>query len=444
MHDVLISYSTKDQKWADAACSVLEARGIRCWIAPRDIIPGTEWGEAIIAGIDACKVMVLIFSASANASPQVRREVERAISKGLTIVPCRIENVLPVGAMEYALGNTHWLDVFTPPVERQMKRLAESVRALLPRHRGATSVTGRAPLASATGPNESLSESNIPGWNWRGKHGRIAAAGFISLLLVAISLGVFLPRKDAASTPEKAALIPEKVPAGQTASTEKSQVATTSAASTQGQPVAPADKTPAADYEQLATGHWVPALPSPAEFDRLLAQNSYFGRPPKFDGGLLELRAPPGQGGNLQFPSIQAKNVIIRARVRKQSPRPPQVPASNIGLAVRCPGNYCTALLTGRRRFVIGTVKEGKFVDLKTCMLAENYDEGFFEFAFAAIEDKLTAYVDGREILRARIPTPDAPGRVQVAVASGGGVFKDIEVQVLDMPIVTARTSPAR
>src|SRR5580692_3267006 len=104
MHEVLISYSTKDKKWADVACAVLEASGIRCWIAPRDVLPGTEWGAAIIAGIDACKVMVLIFSASANESPQVRREVERAISKGLTVVPCRIENVMPVGAMEYALG----------------------------------------------------------------------------------------------------------------------------------------------------------------------------------------------------------------------------------------------------------------------------------------------------------------------------------------------------
>jgi TIR domain len=115
MHDVLISYSKKDKQWADAACSVLESRGIRCWIAPRDIIAGTEWGAAIIAGIDECKAMVLIFSADANESPQVRREVERAFSKGLTIIPCRIENVMPSGAMEYALGDTHWFDVFTPP-----------------------------------------------------------------------------------------------------------------------------------------------------------------------------------------------------------------------------------------------------------------------------------------------------------------------------------------
>ena len=49
-HDVFISYSTKDKPTADAACAALEAKGIRCWIAPRDILPGSDWGEAIIDG----------------------------------------------------------------------------------------------------------------------------------------------------------------------------------------------------------------------------------------------------------------------------------------------------------------------------------------------------------------------------------------------------------
>src|SRR3954453_2438612 len=118
---VFLSYSSKDKAWADAACTILESNGVRCWVAPRDIVPGTEWGASIIAGIDACRVMVLIFSENANQSPQVRREVERAVSKGLFIIPCRVEDARPVGAMEYALSNTHWLDVFTPPREDQMQ-----------------------------------------------------------------------------------------------------------------------------------------------------------------------------------------------------------------------------------------------------------------------------------------------------------------------------------
>src|SRR5437588_6879623 len=108
---VFLSYSTKDKRWAAAECAMLESKGIHCWVAPRDIAPGTEWGASIISGIDACRIMVLIFSDNANQSPQVRREVERAVSKGMVIMPCRVEDVQPAGALEYALSNTHWLDI---------------------------------------------------------------------------------------------------------------------------------------------------------------------------------------------------------------------------------------------------------------------------------------------------------------------------------------------
>ena len=49
--DAFISYSHRDRLAADAACAGLEAAGIRCWIAPRDIAPGKEWAEGIIFGI---------------------------------------------------------------------------------------------------------------------------------------------------------------------------------------------------------------------------------------------------------------------------------------------------------------------------------------------------------------------------------------------------------
>jgi TIR domain len=90
-YDVFISYSSKDKKWADAACAVLEKHKIRCWIAPRDITPGTEWGASIISGIDGSKIMVLIFSTHASQSAQVRREVERAIAKGLIVLPSALK-----------------------------------------------------------------------------------------------------------------------------------------------------------------------------------------------------------------------------------------------------------------------------------------------------------------------------------------------------------------
>ena len=132
-HDVFISHSAKDKTTADAVCAMLESNGIRCWIAPRDVTPGREWGECIIEAIKECRIMVLVFTAHANESPQIRREVERAVNHGVAILPFRVEDVVPSTALEYFIGNVHWLDALTPPLEAHLKILSETVKILLAR-----------------------------------------------------------------------------------------------------------------------------------------------------------------------------------------------------------------------------------------------------------------------------------------------------------------------
>jgi hypothetical protein len=129
--DAFISYAHRDKAIADAACATLEAAGTRCWIAPRDVAPGTQWAAAIVDAIDHCRVIVLIFSSEANLSNQIHREVERAVSKGIPIIPLRIEEVQPTSSMEYFLGSIHWLDALTPPLEQHLQRLVEAVKACL-------------------------------------------------------------------------------------------------------------------------------------------------------------------------------------------------------------------------------------------------------------------------------------------------------------------------
>jgi hypothetical protein len=133
-HKVFISYSSKDKPVADAACAAMESQRIPCWIAPRDILAGDEYGDAIIDAISNCQIVVVIFSLHANDSPQVRREVERAVSKGKIIVPYRIEDVMPTHAMEFALSNTHWLDALTPPLEHRLTELCDTVARIIQRH----------------------------------------------------------------------------------------------------------------------------------------------------------------------------------------------------------------------------------------------------------------------------------------------------------------------
>jgi hypothetical protein len=151
-HDAFVSYSTADKPVADAIVSRLEQAGIRCWIAPRDVIPGMVWAEAIIEAIDTSRLMVVVLSGAANQSRQVIREVERAVAHGVVVIPFRIESILPTGAMAYYLGSEHWLDALTPPLESHIAQLVKASLALLERPMPAAPFVPTAPPAAPTQP----------------------------------------------------------------------------------------------------------------------------------------------------------------------------------------------------------------------------------------------------------------------------------------------------
>ena len=127
---VFISYSHLDAEVANAICAAVEAGGRKCWMAPRDIHPSAEWAEQIIDGINAANVMVMVFSSSSNKSPQVRREVERAVHREMPVVPFRIEKVMPVKSLEYFLSSHHWFDAFDGPLDAHIDRLCVLLETL--------------------------------------------------------------------------------------------------------------------------------------------------------------------------------------------------------------------------------------------------------------------------------------------------------------------------
>jgi hypothetical protein len=131
--DVFVSYSQPDRACALELVGQVEARGIRCWVAPRDLSPSADWAAEIIDALSSARVMVLVFSAHSNESPQVRREVERAVHKRLRILPFRIEDVLPSRSLEYFLSAQHWLDAFPPPREPHYAKLCTHLQAVLSR-----------------------------------------------------------------------------------------------------------------------------------------------------------------------------------------------------------------------------------------------------------------------------------------------------------------------
>ncbi len=150
-NDVFISYSTKDKPIALAACAALESDGVRCWMAPRDIQPGADWGESIVAAIDESRIMVLIFSGNANASPQVRREVQHAFERERIVIPLRVENIMPARSLEYYLGAVHWLDAMTPPLEKHLQSLNDRIHRILATPQKTTAASNTAGTQNTAG-----------------------------------------------------------------------------------------------------------------------------------------------------------------------------------------------------------------------------------------------------------------------------------------------------
>ena len=130
-HDVFISYAKEDKLTADALCARLEQHGIRCWIAPRDILPGRDWRVSIVEAIGSARALVLMLSANANLSSEIPKEILQATQKSLPIITFRIEDVTPAGPLSYELNSIHWLDAVTRPLERHMDSLAATLQRLL-------------------------------------------------------------------------------------------------------------------------------------------------------------------------------------------------------------------------------------------------------------------------------------------------------------------------
>ena len=125
---VFISYASQDAAVANAITEALERCSLRCWIAPRDVMPGAPYAGQIIHAIDAAKASVLILSKDAASSPHVLREVERSASKRHPIVSLRIDQVSLPADLEYFVMASHWLDASAGDMDRAMPKLVAAVQ----------------------------------------------------------------------------------------------------------------------------------------------------------------------------------------------------------------------------------------------------------------------------------------------------------------------------
>ena len=137
MHDVFISYSNKNKDVADSICHYLEDTGIRCWYAPRDLTPGSDWKEGIVNAITEAQIFILIYSEESNHSEQVKSELAVAEDCECKIFTFRISDEKMNPSFTYSLKKLHWIDAINTPLQNSIKELRARVWMNLGRDEGA-------------------------------------------------------------------------------------------------------------------------------------------------------------------------------------------------------------------------------------------------------------------------------------------------------------------
>ena len=127
MYNVMVSYSHKDQQYADMIVAILEKNNIKCWIDYRDATPGADYAGSIVRAIKHSDFVVVVLSSNSIDSPQVLNEINSAVNNEVIIIPFKIDEATLNDNFEYYIGKTHWLDAITPPIEAHINHLVETI-----------------------------------------------------------------------------------------------------------------------------------------------------------------------------------------------------------------------------------------------------------------------------------------------------------------------------
>jgi uncharacterized protein YecT (DUF1311 family) len=106
---LFVSHHSSKLDVAELVEKALAKRGVKCWIAPRDVDPGEPFDKAVRDAIENCTAVLLLFCAQSDKSRHVKRELILADSSGHPIIPLRLEAVDPRD-LAYHLADSQWID----------------------------------------------------------------------------------------------------------------------------------------------------------------------------------------------------------------------------------------------------------------------------------------------------------------------------------------------
>jgi FimV-like protein len=105
MAHIFISYSTKDGgEKAGLLVAALETAALTCWIAPRNMKPGTPYPGQVVRAVRESRALVLLLTPAANESPDILGEVNNAQNERKLIVPVIVHGTRPSDELIYFLA----------------------------------------------------------------------------------------------------------------------------------------------------------------------------------------------------------------------------------------------------------------------------------------------------------------------------------------------------
>lgn len=144
---LFVSHHSSKLETAEHVERALNAKGVQCWIAPRDIEPGEQWDVAIRKAIADSDAMLLLFCSSSEKSRQVKRELILADQLGKAIIPLRLERIDP-GQLSYHLADSQWVDWL-----EQRDGVIDRIAAKAREFQGTDAFEPSSPIIAALGPS---------------------------------------------------------------------------------------------------------------------------------------------------------------------------------------------------------------------------------------------------------------------------------------------------
>jgi hypothetical protein len=209
---LFVSHVREDRDAAMAIVEELEQRGVRCWIAPRNVRPGRPFDDEIVDAIETSRAMLLVFSDRCNESEYIRREVTVAGESQKIIIPFRIEDAQPRRGLRVRLSDLHWIDGFATrerAIDDLARHLGDPAASSHPHHFRSGQADRGAPQSPLPGTPQLVSVTAIdappPSRSTRRK-GRWILSGALSAILAIVAGGLALhqwqpPLRSAGSTP---------------------------------------------------------------------------------------------------------------------------------------------------------------------------------------------------------------------------------------------------